>query len=118
MQTTTYKTSTIFVATNKKTRVFQSMDHVPARLRKRMSENLSGPNTRTLIVADRRGREYLLKVLQRATNDSTLHAPEDQDVVAGHDRLFQVWFKAKRYWLEIALIRSLGAAGWALFLFK
>jgi hypothetical protein len=29
-----------------------------------------------------------------------------------------VWLKAKRYWLEIALIALLGATGWALFYLK
>jgi hypothetical protein len=114
MQTSTFKTSTIFVGTGKRTRVFQSMDDVPTGLRKRMSEHLSGPNTRTLIVADRRGREYLLRVLQRATNSTTL---KSCDVIAtpSVSRPFSdLWLKAKRYWLEIALIGMLGATGWAL----
>lgn len=115
MQTNTFKTSTIFVATAKKTRVFQSIDNVPSPLRKRLSENLSGPNTRTLIVADRRGREYLLKVLQRATSGaSKTGVPAARGL--RDDRNYRLWATAKRYWLEIALIASLGMAGWALFL--
>jgi hemin uptake protein HemP len=117
MQTTTFKTSTIFVATSKRTRVFQSMDSVPPPLRKRMSENLSGPNTRTLIVADRRGREYLLKVLQRATSGSQMNTSE-VDTGSADGARAKSWLTAKRYWLEIALISLLGATGWALFSLK
>jgi hypothetical protein len=113
MQTSTFKTSTIFVSTGKGTRVFQSAEDMPAELRKRMSENLAGPNTRTLIVADRRGREYLLKVLQRATHSSTglqcVTAMKSE-----RSQLAEAWPKAKRYWLEIALIGVLAAASWAL----
>jgi hypothetical protein len=119
MQTSTFKTSTIFVATGKRTRVFQSMEAVPSGLRKRMSENLNGPNTRTLIVADRRGREYLLKVLQRATGSSSLgQQPEACPVHTRTASLPQLWSKAKRYWLEFALIGLLGATSWALFYSK
>jgi hypothetical protein len=115
MQTSTFKTSTIFVATGKRTRVFQSMDDVPRSLRKRMTDNLSGPNTRTLIVADRRGREYLLKALQRVTNGSGLLLRPDTHLATQHERLHKAWTTAKRYWLEIALIGLLGGAGWGLF---
>jgi hypothetical protein len=118
MQTSTFKTSTIFVATGKRTRVFRSMDAVPNGLRKRMSDNLNGPNTRTLIVADRRGREYLLKVLQRATNSASLVPASAADSRTPTLELSRVWLKAKRYWLEIALIALLGATGWALFYLK
>jgi hypothetical protein len=113
MQTSTFKTSTIFVSTGKGTRVFQSVDDMPAELRKRMSDNLSGPNTRTLIVADRRGREYLLKVLQRATH-STKSLQCVTAMKSERNHFADVWPKAKRYWLEIALIGVLAAAGWAL----
>lgn len=94
--------------------MFQSLEDMPSSLRRRMSENLSGPNTRTLIVADRRGREYLLKVLQRAT-----HSTEGLQCVTAmkseRNLLAQAWPKAARYWLEIALIGVLAAASWALF---
>jgi hypothetical protein len=114
MQTSTFKTSTIFVATGKRTRVFQSMDDIPTGVRKRLSEQLSGPNTRTLIVADRRGREYLLRVLQRATSSASLKSRELISKPAATPPFSDLWLKAKRYWLEIALIGLLGAAGWAL----
>lgn len=119
MQTSTFKTSTIFVATAKRTRVFQSMDEMPVDVRRRISEQLSGPNTRTLIVADRRGREYLLKVLQRATNSSaSLTGASAAETPKPLRQLSVLWGKAKRYWLEVGLIALLGASGWALFAWK
>lgn len=94
------------------------MDEVPTGLRKRMSDQLSGPNTRTLIVADRRGREYLLKVLQRATNSATSLKTQTAPAPVELNRISAACLRARRYWLEIALIGLLGAAGWALFAWK
>lgn len=117
MQPSSFKTSTIFVATAKRTRVYQSIDEVPSPLRKLMTDNLAGPNTRTLIIADRRGREYLLKALQRATNSSNFLRPRGR-IGSPPQELMQAWLTAKRYWLEIALIGLLGVASWSLFYFK
>ena len=113
MGTSTFKTSTIFVGTSRKTRVFRSLDEVPAGVRKRLHENLAGPNTRTLIVADRAGREYLLRALRHATGSP---APMGRRSAARTRReALQVCAAAQRYWLEIALIGLLGVATWALF---
>lgn len=114
MGTSTYKTSTIFVSTGKKkqTRVFRSLDEVPATLRDKLHANISGPNSRTLIVADRRGREYLIRTLKRATRRAVPSAhcarPVKNSAMRGR------WEEAKRYWLEIGLIGLLGVASWTL----
>ena len=113
MGTSTYKTSTILVSTGKKkkTRVFRSMEEIPANLRDKLNANISGPNSRTLIVADRRGREYLIRTLKRATRRASAGAQRPSRVCfAVRDR----WEDAKRYWLEIGLIGLLGVASWTL----
>jgi hypothetical protein len=113
MGTSTFKTSTIFVGTSRRTRVFRSLDEVPAGIRKRLQENLSGPNTRTLVIADRGGREYLLRALRQATRSS---APLRYRAAARTRREARnACGAARRYWLEIALIGLLGVATWALF---
>jgi hypothetical protein len=114
MGTSTYKTSTILVSTGKKkkTRVFRSMEEIPANLRDKLHANISGPNSRTLIVADRRGREYLIRTLKRATRRSSSSAqrPARAKSFAVRDR----WEELKQYWLEIGLIGLLGVASWTL----
>ena len=115
METSTYKTSTIFVSTGQRTRVFRSIDEVPAALRKKLNDNIAGPNCRTLIVADRRGREYLFRALKRAT----AHAgPVNACQTARGRGLITRWTDVRDYWLEIGLIGLLGVASWALFHWK
>jgi hypothetical protein len=113
MGTSTFKTSIVFVGTSRKTRVFRSLDEVPAGVRKRLQDNLAGPNTRTLVVADRAGREYLLRALRHATGSS---APLGRRAAARTRREARnACGAARRYWLEIVLIGLLGVATWALF---
>jgi hypothetical protein len=113
MKTQTLKTSTIFVSTGRRTRVFRSITEIPDPLRKRVSENLSGPNTRTLIVADRGGREYLIQALRgvAASQASSRRTSRKSGIPAFASR-------AKAYWLEITLIGFLGLSGWSLFLWN
>src|SRR5689334_3970964 len=109
MDTVTYKTSTILVSTGRRTRVFRSLDDMPRQLRKRISENIAGPNSRTLVVADRRGQEYLLKTLKREATSSPAVRKTRNDLYA------ERWNTAARYWVEIGLVGLLGLTSWALF---
>ena len=113
MGTPTYKTSTILVSTGKRTRVFRSIDDMPEDLRKRVTEHIVGPNSRTLVVADRRGREYLLKLLKRPAT-SLVDKPETRKNPAALKKLSG----PARYWIEIGLIALLGLLSWALFHWK
>jgi hypothetical protein len=115
METATYKTSTILVSTGQHTQVFRSIEDLPAGLRKKLNDNITGPNCRTLIVADRRGREYLFRALKRASAQdgpvSAIQAGRVQKLVPSLSEL-------RCYWLEIGLISLLGVASWALFHWK
>jgi hypothetical protein len=113
MDTSTYKTSTILVSTGKRTRVFKSIEDMPARLRKRVSENMAGPNSRTLVVADRRGREYLMKALNRAAKS---YAPGRKP--KSRREIVRPGSAVGRHWLEIGLITLLAVTSWALFQWK
>lgn len=114
METSTFKTSTILVSTGRRTRVFRSMQEVPVRLRDKLHANISGPNARTLIVADRRGREYLIRSLRRSTK-STVHVSTRRAQAA---EVPGRWAEARKYWLEIGLVGMLGVASWVLFTWK
>lgn len=112
MPTSTFKTSTIFVSTGQRVRVYRSLADVPARLRKKLNANLSGPNSRTLIVADRGGREYLSRALE---TDAAKGTGAELPSLYLSSRLARRWAEAKNYWLEIGLIGLLGLASWTLF---
>jgi hypothetical protein len=57
------KTSTIFIAKGGKTRVYHSVNDVPPRLRKQLEDSTNSFNSATILIADRRGREEILRAL-------------------------------------------------------
>src|SRR5436305_392610 len=59
----TLKTSTIFIAKGRKTRVYRSVSEVPKRLRQELEESTNGFNSATILIADRRGREEIVRAL-------------------------------------------------------
>ena len=63
MQRVTVKTSTIFIAKGGKTQVYRSVSEVPPRLRKELEESTNSFNSATILIADRRGREEILRAL-------------------------------------------------------
>lgn len=63
MQRVTVKTSTIFIAKGGKTRVYRAVSEVPPALRKQLEQSTNSFNSATILIADRRGREEILKAL-------------------------------------------------------
>lgn len=109
METLTYKTSTIFISTGRRTQVFRSMSDMPPDLRRQLRDNLAGPNCRTLIVADRRGREYVLRALQHPDLEGVR-----RHGISNLRRLGRSgWASAKSRWIELSLAGILALAGLA-----
>src|SRR3954454_18502823 len=60
----TAKRSTIFIAAGKGIQVFHSVSEVPPPLRRKLQETTRGTNSATILIADRQGREELVRALQ------------------------------------------------------
>jgi hypothetical protein len=60
----TARTSTIFIATGPYTHVYRSLEEVPPPLRRKLRQTTRGLNSATILIADRRGREELVRALQ------------------------------------------------------
>lgn len=60
----TAKRSTIFIANAKGIQVFHSVGEVPAPLRRKLHETTRSTNSATILIADRQGREELVRALQ------------------------------------------------------
>jgi len=63
MHRVTVKTSTIFIAKRGQTQVYRSVGEIPAPLRKELEESTNSFNSATILIADRRGREEIVKAL-------------------------------------------------------
>jgi hypothetical protein len=64
VETKTLRTSTILIAVDGKMRLFRNRQEMPARLRERMRKALQSNDASTLLIADRRGRTEILKLLR------------------------------------------------------
>jgi hypothetical protein len=65
----TARSSTIFIATGRETRVYRSVEDVPPELRQKLVSCTRGINSATILIADKHGREELVKTLQGRPSD-------------------------------------------------
>lgn len=114
----TLKTSTIFIAKGRKTRVYRSVHEVPRRLRQELEESTNGFNSATILIADRRGREEIVRALHglpsalRSRLAPTLKTQAEPVTAAAKATRPLVRFLVQN-WLEIALPGAVGLAVWA-----
>src|SRR5579872_2356819 len=64
MPRVTVKTSTIFISVGEKTKVYRSVNDVPPPLRRKLEQSTNGINSATILIADRRGREEIVKAIR------------------------------------------------------
>jgi hypothetical protein len=118
----TVKTSTIFIAKGGRTQVFRSVEEVPPNLRKELEQSTNSFNSATILIADRRGREEIVRALHgmpsglRTRLASSLApkppaaAPENAPKYAS-----QVVMFLRRNWVEILLPGAVGLIVWLAF---
>ena len=94
----TARSSTIFIATGDKTRVFHSVEDVPPALRRKLQESTRSLNAATILIADKRGREELVRALQGEPSE-----------VKQRRRMEG---RSLRRWLEFLLPVVIGASLW------
>lgn len=118
MHRVTVKTSTIFISKGNRTRVYRSVNEVPQRLRRELEESTNGFNSATILIADRRGREEILRVLNglptglRSRLVSSLSAGRAPAPEASPGGSTLVRF-LRRSWVEMLLPAGIGLLLWA-----
>lgn len=130
MQRVTVKTSTIFIAKSGRTRVYRSVEEVPAPLRKELEDSTNSFNSATILIADRRGREEIIRALNglpstlRSRLASSLSPkkagpamPAAISTAAPLTRATLLPF-LRRNWLEISLPVAVGLIVWAAFNYR
>jgi hypothetical protein len=111
----TARSSTIFIATGDDTRVYRSVEDVPPALRRKLNECTRGINSATILIADKRGREELVRALQgrpsevqcRLVENIRSRQPEQQSQPRKQSKL-----RSLRTWLELLLPVAVGASLW------
>jgi hypothetical protein len=112
----TTRSSTIFIGIGEETRVYRSVDQVPPELQRKLRESTRSMNSATILIADKRGREELVRALQgRATDVRCRLAASlrtqtvaEQPAPAPRPGRFAAW----RRWLELLLPMAVGASLW------
>jgi hypothetical protein len=122
MNRVTVKTSTIFIAKGGKTRVYRSVSEVPAPLRKELEESTNSFNSATILIADRRGRQEIVRALNglpsslRTRLSSSLSKPATPAEPAKEP---MPWLHfMRRNWVEILLPGAVGLIVWLAFNYR
>lgn len=119
MSRVTLKSSTIFISVGNKTEVYRSVDDVPPTLRKRLEQSTNGINSATILIADRKGKEEIVRAIRglpsslRSRLTTSLRKEARQESFeAGR------WTLLAQDWAEIMLPAVIGLAVWLFFPFK
>src|SRR5919202_1743892 len=91
MERLTVKTSTIFISVGSKTKVFRSVDDVPPRLRRKLQESTTGLNAATILIADRKGREEIVRALQGLPSGLRPNAGRKKKVIRRRKMDWKTW---------------------------
>ena len=120
MPRVTLKSSTIFISVGDRTEVYRSVDEVPPSLRKKLEESTNGIHSATILIADRRGREEIMRAIRgsgkgdlktRLTASLANETPEETIPV----NPLLAWV---REFAEILIPGALGFLTWFLFSLK
>jgi len=124
MALVTAKSSTIFIATGEETHVYRTVEEIPAALRRKLQQTTRGINAGTILIADKRGREELVRALEaqprdvkRRLGESVLScgSPEqtaDSTPPESAARGKGLQLGDVRTWLELLLPVVIGASLW------
>jgi hypothetical protein len=114
MSRVTLKSSTIFISVGNKTEVYRSVNDVPPPLRKQLEQSTSGIHSATILIADRKGKEEIVRAVRglpsglRSRLSTTLASEAPEMIPAG-------WRTLGQYWVELLLPPALGLVVWLLF---
>ena len=118
MDRVTVKTSTIFVGRKGRTEVYRSLEDVPPRLRKKLIESTKGSNSGTILIADRSGRDAIVRAAQglptgvQTRTGALVAARRLRKISTGNVA------RARHIWPELALILGLGLTIWIFFILR
>jgi hypothetical protein len=121
MSRITVKNSTVFVAVDDETRVFRSVDEVPPEWRRRFENPKGGLKPQTILIADRKGREEIMRSLQGQPSSIQTRWKAPQALVSAAAAVrpqlsagLPAW-KNPQVWAEVGFVMALAGAIWVSF---
>jgi hypothetical protein len=109
----TAKSSTIFITDREKTNVYRSLGDVPPALRRKLRESTQGINSATILIADKRGKEELVRALQGRPSEVQCRVADSIRAKERSSKSPRIPFSL-RTWLELLLPVAIGASLWLL----
>jgi hypothetical protein len=119
MPRVTLKSSTIFISVGDRTEVYRSVDEVPPSLRKKLEESTNGIHSATILIADRRGREEIMRAIRggRSNLKTRLTASLGNETPAEKFAVHPLLARLREF-AEILIPGALGFLTWFLFSLK
>jgi hypothetical protein len=115
----TIRSSTIFIAIGDETRVYRSVDEIPAALRQKLEQTTNGLNSATILIADRRGREEIVRAIRGLPSGIRSRLAATLQTRGGAQRRWRfTWRALLRHWAEILLPGVIGVSVWLLLSMK
>jgi hypothetical protein len=119
MPRVTLKSSTIFISVGNKTEVYRSVADVPPSLRKKLEQSTNGINSATILIADRKGKEEIVRAIRGLPSNlrsrlATSLKEESHAEETSPGRWTALW----QDWAEFLLPAAIGVAVWWLFTVK
>lgn len=112
----TLKSSTIFISVGNRTEVYRSVDDVPPLLRKKLEESTNGLNSATILIADRRGREEIMRAVRGGSNLKTrITASLRNEVPPPPPQPVPRFLSIGRDWAQILIPGLAGLLTWLVF---
>lgn len=111
----TARSSTIFISTGDETHVYRSVEEVPPELRRKLKKTTAGINSATILIADKRGREELIRALQSESEQSQGELAGAIGAAESEPKQKRDWglaWGSLRTWLELLLPVAIGASLW------
>jgi hypothetical protein len=111
--------STIFIAVGDETRVYRSVEEIPAPLRQKLEQTTNGLNSATILIADRRGREEIVRAIRGLPSGVRSRLAATLQSRTGSRRRWHFdWRALLRHWAEILLPGVIGVSVWLLLSMK
>jgi hypothetical protein len=112
-----FQTSTVMIAAAGAEGVYRSMEEVPRPLRTKLLKSTNSPNAATILIADRRGRQEIARVMRtlghsqgRLAKDRGTRAPLQAMLAGALTPPNPAWLTRRRKFAILLLVWALAAA--------